>query len=140
VGWRAVYDDVDVGVFGKAGELALVGAGCATQPDGGVLDDDEEEYSEPEMRNVPAWESHVWEVGEVLCRGVVSSCGSTWYSIRLGFWMASRSISSSHFDKGLDGVGVSCWAVSLLEEAIDKVFGKGSFGLFVVAWSYVLCF
>lgn len=35
--------------------------------------------------------------------------------------MASRSISSSHFLKELDGVGVACWAVSLLEEAIDKI-------------------
>ena len=35
--------------------------------------------------------------------------------------MASHSMSSSHFDKELNGVRVACWAVSLLEEAIDKV-------------------
>ena len=35
--------------------------------------------------------------------------------------MASRSISPLHFLKKLDGVGVACWAVSLLEEAIDEV-------------------
>lgn len=41
--------------FGRAEELALVGAGCAAQPDDGVPDDDEkEEYSEPEVRNAPA--------------------------------------------------------------------------------------
>jgi hypothetical protein len=62
-------------VFGRAVELALVGAGCAAQLDGGVSDDDEkEEYSEPEVRNAPAWESHVWEVGEVLADVVERSC------------------------------------------------------------------
>ena len=52
-----------------------MGAGCATQPDGGVPDDDEkEEYSEPKVRNAPAWESHVWEVGEVLADVVEGCC------------------------------------------------------------------
>jgi len=30
------------------------------RPTGG---DEREEYSEPEMRNAPAWEPHVWEIG-----------------------------------------------------------------------------
>lgn len=38
--------------------------------------------------------------------------------------MASRSISSSHFLKKLDGVGVARWAVSLLEEAIDTALER----------------
>ena len=38
--------------------------------------------------------------------------------------MASHSISSSHFDKELNSVGVARWAVSLLEEAINKVLER----------------
>ena len=35
--------------------------------------------------------------------------------------MASHSISSSHYDKELNSVVVARWAVSLLEEAINRV-------------------
>lgn len=84
MGWHAVYGDVDVGVFGRAEELAPVGVGCAAQLDSGVSDDDEkEEYSEPEVRNAPAWESHVWEVGEVLADVVGRNCQRLWIHLIL---------------------------------------------------------
>ena len=76
MGWRAVYDGVNAGVFGRAEELALVGAGCAVQPDGGVPDDDEE-YSEPEVRNALACLGSWRRYSLTLWRGVISGCGST---------------------------------------------------------------
>ena len=78
MGWRAVHDDVDVGVFGRAEELLLVGVGCAAQPDGVPDDDEKEEYNEPEVHNAPAWESHVWEVGEALTDVVEGGCQRLW--------------------------------------------------------------
>ena len=84
MGWRAVYDDVDVRVFGRAEELALMGAGCVAQPYGGVPDDDErEECNEPGVRNAPAWESYVWEIGEVLTDVVEGDCQRLWIHLIL---------------------------------------------------------